>query len=152
MDASIHRSLNDKLYDKRKAGALEYVLYLPIREKGMEPSHQAFSNTPHLHSLENVIREASASRDHEKIKKIIHQLCHEYAYAVHAPYARNGGLIGLAAAAIALGPVRQGMMSYERGLKSLMMQIGSRSISRGDCAAGARLFHRSGCEGQILCV
>lgn len=33
------------------------------------------------------------------------QLCHDYAYAVHQPHARNGGLIGLAAAAIALGPV-----------------------------------------------
>lgn len=31
------------------------------------------------------------------------QLCNEYAYAVHQPHARNGGLIGLAAAAIALG-------------------------------------------------
>lgn len=26
MDANIQRSLNDKLYDKRKVGALEYVL------------------------------------------------------------------------------------------------------------------------------
>lgn len=32
------------------------------------------------------------------------QLCQDYAYAVHQPYARNGGLIGLAAASIALGP------------------------------------------------
>ncbi|KAI9838228.1 MAG: hypothetical protein M1838_004619 [Thelocarpon superellum] len=77
MDASTHRALNDKLYDKRKAGALD---------------------------LESVIREAVAAQDHEKVKKIIHQLCHEYAYAVHQPYARNGGLIGLAAASIALGP------------------------------------------------
>lgn len=34
---------------------------------------------------------------------ILDQLCNEYAYAVHQPHARNGGLIGLAAAAIALG-------------------------------------------------
>lgn len=26
MDASIQRALNDKLYDKRKVGALEYVV------------------------------------------------------------------------------------------------------------------------------
>ncbi|KAI9822144.1 MAG: hypothetical protein M1832_003147 [Thelocarpon impressellum] len=77
MDPAIHRALNDKLYDRRKAGALD---------------------------LENVVREASANKDHEKVKKIIHQLCHEYAYSVHQPYARNGGLIGLAAASIALGP------------------------------------------------
>ncbi|TRX88583.1 hypothetical protein FHL15_010534 [Xylaria flabelliformis] len=61
MDPHIARLLNDKLYDKRKTGALE-------------------------------------------VQSIIQQLCDEYAYAVHQPHARNGGLIGLAAAAIALGP------------------------------------------------
>jgi vacuole morphology and inheritance protein 14 len=57
-------------------------------------------------SLERAIRDLSASKDYDRIKKIIQQLCNEYAYAVHQPHARNGGLIGLAAAAIALGPVR----------------------------------------------
>ncbi|KAI9676939.1 MAG: hypothetical protein M1817_006778 [Caeruleum heppii] len=76
MDASVQRALTDKLYEKRKVGALE---------------------------LEKLVREASAAKDHEKVKKIIHQLCHDFAYAVHQPYARNGGLIGLAAAGIALG-------------------------------------------------
>lgn len=28
MESSIQRALNDKLYDKRKVGALEYVYYL----------------------------------------------------------------------------------------------------------------------------
>ena len=46
------------------------------------------------------------NKDDERIAKIVHQLCHEFAYAVHQPHARNGGLIGLAAAAIALGSVR----------------------------------------------
>ncbi|KAI9773474.1 MAG: hypothetical protein M1840_007691 [Geoglossum simile] len=78
MDASIQRLLNDKLYDKRKVGALD---------------------------LERVVREACAGGDRERVQKIIDQLCHEYAYAVHQPHARNGGLIGLAAASIALGPV-----------------------------------------------
>ncbi|KAA8917644.1 hypothetical protein TRICI_000245 [Trichomonascus ciferrii] len=41
--------------------------------------------------------------DRDKIKLIIDQLCRDFAYAVHHPNARNGGLIGLAAAAIALG-------------------------------------------------
>ncbi|KFY32301.1 hypothetical protein V493_00332 [Pseudogymnoascus sp. VKM F-4281 (FW-2241)] len=77
MDTSIQRALNDKLYDKRKVGALE---------------------------LERVIRELAAGTEYEKIKKIIQQLCNDFAYAVHQPHARNGGLIGLAAAAIALGP------------------------------------------------
>ncbi|KAK0387113.1 hypothetical protein NLU13_5426 [Sarocladium strictum] len=76
MDSNIQRALNDKLYDKRKTGALE---------------------------LERVIRELVAAKDHQRVHDILEQLCNEYAYAVHQPYARNGGLIGLAAAAIALG-------------------------------------------------
>ncbi|ETI25058.1 hypothetical protein G647_04428 [Cladophialophora carrionii CBS 160.54] len=76
MDPAVQRLLTDKLYDKRKQGALE---------------------------LERFIREASAAKEHDKIRKTIEQLCHDYAYAVHLPHARNGGLIGLAAAAIALG-------------------------------------------------
>lgn len=76
MDANIQRLLTDKLYEKRKQGALE---------------------------LEKLIRESLAKQDHERIRKVIDQLCHEYAYAVHQPFARNGGLIGLAAASIALG-------------------------------------------------
>ncbi|KAF2012158.1 ARM repeat-containing protein [Aaosphaeria arxii CBS 175.79] len=77
MDVNITKALNDKLYDKRKSGALE---------------------------LEGLIRDSLAAGDHDRIQKIVHQLCHEYAYAVHQPHARNGGLIGLAAASIALGP------------------------------------------------
>lgn len=55
--------------------------------------------------LEAIIRDALAANDHDRIAKIVHQLCNDYAYAVHQPHARNGGLIGLAAAAIALGGV-----------------------------------------------
>lgn len=80
MDPNIQRALTDKLYDKRKSGALE---------------------------LEGLIRDSLAAGDHDRIAKIVNQLCHDYAYQVHQPHARNGGLIGLAAAAIALGPVRR---------------------------------------------
>ncbi|OQN99821.1 hypothetical protein B0A48_14591 [Cryoendolithus antarcticus] len=76
MDIAVSKALQDKLYDKRKAGALE---------------------------LEALIRSCLADNNHDRIAKIVHQLCHDYAYAVHQPHARNGGLIGLAAAAIALG-------------------------------------------------
>ncbi|KAJ5344554.1 hypothetical protein N7452_002558 [Penicillium brevicompactum] len=76
MDHSIQRLLNDKLYDRRKQGALE---------------------------LEKIVRDSVFQNEHEKIQKIVDQLCHDYAYAVHQPHARNGGLIGLAAASIALG-------------------------------------------------
>lgn len=55
--------------------------------------------------LEAQVRESLAVKDYDKIAKIVHQLCHDYAYAVHQPHARNGGLIGLAAASIALGSV-----------------------------------------------
>ncbi|KAK1766407.1 ARM repeat-containing protein [Phialemonium atrogriseum] len=76
MDTNIQRALNDKLYDKRKHGALE---------------------------LERAIRDLVTAKDYARVQAIIDQLCNEYAYAVHQPHARNGGLIGLAAAAIALG-------------------------------------------------
>ncbi|KAK4452078.1 ARM repeat-containing protein [Podospora aff. communis PSN243] len=76
MDPNVQRALNDKLYDKRKVGALE---------------------------LERVIRELVAAKDYARVEAVLDQLCNEYAYAVHQPHARNGGLIGLAAAAIALG-------------------------------------------------
>ncbi|KAL2024785.1 hypothetical protein VTK56DRAFT_5606 [Thermocarpiscus australiensis] len=76
MDAAIQRALNDKLYDKRKVGALE---------------------------LERLIRDLVAGKDYARVETILDQLCNEFAYAVHQPHARNGGLIGLAAAAIALG-------------------------------------------------
>ncbi|KAF1973338.1 ARM repeat-containing protein [Bimuria novae-zelandiae CBS 107.79] len=77
MDPNITKALNDKLYDKRKSGALE---------------------------LESLIRDSLQAGDFDRIQRIVSQLCHEYAYAVHQPHARNGGLIGLAAASIALGP------------------------------------------------
>ncbi|RYP06328.1 hypothetical protein DL765_009544 [Monosporascus sp. GIB2] len=77
MEPNVVRFLNDRLYDKRKIGALD---------------------------LERQIRELVAAKDFPRIQAILEQLCNEYAYAVHQPHARNGGLIGLAAAAIALGP------------------------------------------------
>ena len=45
------------------------------------------------------------NREYDRISKIVEQLCNEFAYAVHQTHARNGGLIGLAAASIALGSV-----------------------------------------------
>lgn len=58
-----------------------------------------------LSRLETQIRNAVNANDHVKIDRIVDQLCNDYAFAVHQPHARNGGLIGLAAASIALGPV-----------------------------------------------
>lgn len=55
--------------------------------------------------LERIIRDLVAARDFQRVFDILEQLVSDYAYAVHQPHARNGGLIGLAAAAIALGSV-----------------------------------------------
>lgn len=66
---------------------------------------RSYYKTDVVHSLERVIRDLAAAKESNRIKKIIQQLCNDFAYAVHQPHARNGGLIGLAAAAIALGPV-----------------------------------------------
>lgn len=74
-DRSIAKGLGDKLYEKRKATALE---------------------------LEKLVKQCVAEGDYARIDKIIDELCRDYAYALHQPMARNAGLMGLAAAAIAL--------------------------------------------------
>ena len=76
MDKSLKRSLTDRIYEKRKLAALE---------------------------LEHIISDCIASNDFDKINNIITQLRNDFAYNIHDPYARYGGLIGLAAISIALG-------------------------------------------------
>ncbi|WRT67889.1 uncharacterized protein IL334_004863 [Kwoniella shivajii] len=72
MDQSILRGLNDKIYERRKAAALE---------------------------LEKLV----LSSDIPRISAIIDQLCGMFSSSNSALHTRNGGLIGLAATAIALG-------------------------------------------------
>lgn len=67
---------------------------------------------------------------------MLDQLCNEYAYAVHQPHARNGGLIGLAAAAIALGSVSHTRPGCIGGLVTDLVSRSSRNTSR-------LLFHPS---------
>ncbi|GAO46427.1 ARM repeat-containing protein [Saitoella complicata NRRL Y-17804] len=77
MDPHLQRGLHDKLYEKRKAAALE---------------------------LERLIRDTAALPDSlPKLRQIVDQLCAD-TYSSSHPHIRNGGLIGLAAACIALGP------------------------------------------------
>lgn len=46
MDPNVQRALNDKLYDKRKVGALEYVLaYCAVPSKETPPPHSLPSLT-----------------------------------------------------------------------------------------------------------
>ncbi|KAJ3187622.1 hypothetical protein HK101_009298, partial [Irineochytrium annulatum] len=74
------KGLSDRIYDKRKVAALE---------------------------IERMIREASqsASADPKRVNQILSALINDFAYSV-IPNSRNGGLIALAAAAIALGANR----------------------------------------------
>ncbi|KAL3233431.1 Vacuole morphology and inheritance protein 14 [Nakaseomyces bracarensis] len=81
MEKSIEKGLNDKLYEKRKASALE---------------------------LEKLVKQCVLENNYERIEQIIGHLCKDYAYALHQPMARNAGLMGLAATAIALGPGKVG--------------------------------------------
>ncbi|KAG8899926.1 hypothetical protein FRB99_006354 [Tulasnella sp. 403] len=76
MDASIARGLNDKLYEKRKAAALE---------------------------LEKLVRDCHVQGDSNRINQIIDHLVELFASPLQPLHCRNGGLIGLAATAIALG-------------------------------------------------
>ncbi|KAJ3327517.1 hypothetical protein HDU76_011659 [Blyttiomyces sp. JEL0837] len=73
----ITKGLNDKLYEKRKVAALE---------------------------VERIVREAQLAKDGDRINRILAVLIQDFAYSV-AANARNGGLIALAAASIALGSV-----------------------------------------------
>ncbi|KAH6575587.1 hypothetical protein BASA62_001830 [Batrachochytrium salamandrivorans] len=75
LSPQVIRSLSDKVYEKRKAAAIE---------------------------IEKLVRDALVVNDDARICAILVVLAHEFAYSV-VPNTRNGGLIGLAAAAIALG-------------------------------------------------
>ncbi|CAO3656415.1 unnamed protein product [Mucor hiemalis] len=71
---SLIKGLTDKIYERRKAAALE---------------------------IEKLVRDNDNSK--ERITHIVHALVQEFVYS-NNPYARYGGLIGLAATSIALGP------------------------------------------------
>ncbi|QRV72887.1 vacuole-associated enzyme activator complex component (Vac14) [Ceratobasidium sp. AG-Ba] len=76
IDPAIVRGLNDKLYEKRKAAALE---------------------------LEKLVRECHQNGESQRINAIFDQLIDLFSSTANPLHARNGGLVGLAAAAIALG-------------------------------------------------
>ncbi|GLH02434.1 protein VAC14 homolog [Gryllus bimaculatus] len=69
------RALNDKLYDKRKAAALE---------------------------IEKMVKEFAATNNIIQIKRLLKVLGQDFATSQN-PHTRKGGLIGLAAIAVALG-------------------------------------------------
>ncbi|KAG7097322.1 hypothetical protein E1B28_004681 [Marasmius oreades] len=76
MDSTVSKQLVDKIYEKRKAAALE---------------------------LEKQIRECHQQGDDRRIAQIIDQLIDMLSNPSNPLHVRNGGLIGLAGTAIALG-------------------------------------------------
>lgn len=113
------------------------------------------ANTRQSLRLEKVVRDAVFRGEHEKIAKIVEQLCHDYAYAVHQPHARNGGLIGLAAASIALGSVRHWTREMRwRCWADMLAQSTGRSctVPERDRSTGSSLLYRSRCAGPLLCL
>ncbi|KAE8699026.1 Protein VAC14-like protein [Hibiscus syriacus] len=72
--ASVLRNLSDKLYEKRKNAALE---------------------------IEGIVKQLASAGDHDKISAVINLLAKEFTYSSQANH-RKGGLIGLAAATVAL--------------------------------------------------
>jgi vacuole morphology and inheritance protein 14 len=77
LQQSTTRNLSDKLYEKRKMGALE---------------------------VEQLIKDLNANREHDKIKSVISHLIKNFSDSTQGN-SRKGGLIALAATAIGLGAV-----------------------------------------------
>lgn len=76
MDAALQKALLDRVYDKRKAATLD---------------------------LERQVRDCLARGDRARVNLIVQQLCSFLSASPQNVNARNGGLIGLAGIAIALG-------------------------------------------------
>jgi vacuole morphology and inheritance protein 14 len=76
MDPTIAKQLVDKLYERRKAAALD---------------------------LEKLVRDCHQQGDERRIGQIVDQLIDMFSSITNALHVRNGGLIGLAGTAIALG-------------------------------------------------
>lgn len=91
-DSSIAKQLIDKIYEKRKAAALDL-------EKLDSPSSKAPSELTIDHRQ---IRECHQQGEDRKIAQIIDQLVDMFSNTSNPLHVRNGGLIGLAGTAIAL--------------------------------------------------
>ena len=55
-----------------------------------------------IYHYRRLVRESIANNDHQRVNQILNCLVQDYCYSI-IPNSRNGGLIALAAAAIALG-------------------------------------------------
>lgn len=84
----------DKIYEKRKSAALDL-------EKSI--SSLLSLGSTHLIDIYRQIRECHAQGDQRRISQIIDQLVEMFSNPSNPLHIRNGGLIGLAGTAIALG-------------------------------------------------
>lgn len=96
--AHLVRGLTDKIYDKRKSAALLIEKYNHALSRLAIPFTRSISTLPYA----RLVRENEKAPEH--ITEIIDTLVQDFVYSTNSN-ARNGGLIGLAATAIALGPV-----------------------------------------------
>ena len=88
------KGLTDKTYDRRKAAALDIERQVFINSLLSTKLKKVYVN--------RLVREHEKSE--ETITQIVDALVQEFVYS-NNPYARYGGLIGLAATSIALGQV-----------------------------------------------
>jgi vacuole morphology and inheritance protein 14 len=89
------RGLQDKVYERRKAAALEVEKYVYTNN----------NNNNCIYILHNrLIRQLVEIKDYERITFVIRCLTDDYTLSL-LPNVRNGGAIGLAAVAIGLGTV-----------------------------------------------
>jgi vacuole morphology and inheritance protein 14 len=85
----------DKIYEKRKAAALELERYVPL-----PACTRNLCSLPHYACRQ--VRDLNVVGDQRKIAQIIDQLVDMFTNVNNALHVRNGGLIGLAGAAISL--------------------------------------------------
>lgn len=91
------RALNDKIYDRRKIAALEI-------EKWVLHYISLYFNWILFYNAFRMVKEFAAVNNTGQIKKLLKILGQDFSLSQN-PHARKGGLIGLAAIAIALGKV-----------------------------------------------
>ena len=96
LTAAVTKGLNDKLYEKRKNAALEVERCPPIRARSLLPS----SSLRECRIVKDLC--AGGEVREKEVNAVITSLRDEFVYSPQ-PNSRKGGLIGLAAAAIALG-------------------------------------------------
>lgn len=124
MEAAVLRGLHDKVYEKRKAAALE---------------------------VERTVRELATQDDVKKLHLVVAQLCELSASAL--PISRSGAIMGLAAASCVtrLSPVPFASYSSVCNMQDRARSETAR-LSRRHSPARPDLLQRCRQQGSLLCV